>query len=159
MSEIANKYRIPSNHRARFEDGCILIDGFAQKYLDEELTGFALELWARLCRRRSDEVMRGLLPVWVASVIQVIARMNFLFDKAQPVHLTFSTICEHFDTKKTTVGNKATQIEKLLKLNTYAEPGLCRENFVDSFTFYELPNGMVLTGDMVRKMGLLPPRE
>jgi hypothetical protein len=34
--------------------------------------------------------------------------MNFLFDRSQPVHLTFDTVCNFYQTNKTTVGSKAT---------------------------------------------------
>jgi len=82
--------------------------------------------------------------------------MNFLFDRKQPVHLTFDTICGFFQTNKTTVGGKATEIERTLRLRQHNEPGLCRREFLESFTMLQLSNGMVLTWKMAKEMGHLP---
>ena len=116
-----------------------------------------MELWGRVCRRKSAECLRGKAPVWAASVTHVIARMNFLFDRAQPVHLTLDTICGWFQTSKTTIGSKATEIERNLRLQPYAEPGLCRTKIMEDFTMVRLSNGMVLSWRMARQMGYLPP--
>ena len=111
----------------------------------------------RLCRRKSPDCLRGQPEVWAASVIHVIARMNFLFDRAQPVHLTLDTICGYFRTSKTTIGSKATAIERTLRLQQHCEPGLCREKFLESLTMVQLANGMVLPWQMAKQMGYLPP--
>ncbi len=134
-----------------------MIERFGQVHLDVELTGFAIELWKRICRRQSSEFLRGNLNIWAASVILVIARMNFLFDRKQPVHLTFNTISQYFDSNKTTVGSKATWIEKSLRLRQHTEPGLCRNDFVEDFTDVRLSNGMIVSLGMAKKLGLIPP--
>ena len=99
--------RIPVEKRERFEEVALMLDRFGQSHLDPELTGFTLELWRRLCRRQTIDCRRGKAQVWAASVVHVVARMNFLFDRAQPVHVTFDTICASFQANKTTVGGKA----------------------------------------------------
>jgi len=83
--------------------------------------------------------------------------MNFLSDRAQPVHVTFDTLCNFFKVSKTTVGGKATGIERALRLQQHSEPGLCRREFLEAFTMIRLANGMVLTWSMARQMGVLPP--
>ncbi len=83
--------------------------------------------------------------------------MNFLFDRKQPVHLTFNTISQYFDSNKTTVGSKATWIEKSLRLRQHTEPGLCRNDFVEDFTDVRLSNGMIVSLGMAKKLGLIPP--
>ena len=80
-----------------------------------------------------------------------------LFDPNQPVHLTFDTICGSFQTNKTTVGSKAAEIERALRLSQHVEPGLCRCEFVDDFTTVQLSNGMVVSLRMAKQMGLVPP--
>ncbi|MCX6914129.1 MAG: DUF6398 domain-containing protein [Verrucomicrobia bacterium] len=80
-----------------------------------------------------------------------------LFDPNQPVHLTFDTICGSFQTNKTTVGSKAAEIERALRLSQHVEPGLCRCEFVDDFTTVQLSNGMVVSLRMAKQMGLMPP--
>jgi hypothetical protein len=147
---------VPAAHRERFREVAALVRQFGQQHLDEELTGFVIELWKRMCRRRAADCLRGSPAVWAASVTHVIARMNFLFDRAQPVHLTFDIICNFFQTSKTTVGGKATQIERALRLRQHCEPGLCRRIFLETFTNVRLSNGMVLSWKMAKEMGFIP---
>lgn len=157
MTAEPDEWRIPVARRERFVQVASSIGMFAQQHLDEELTGFAHELWRRICRRKSDECMSGQPNIWAASVIHVIARMNFLFDRQQPVHLTFDIICDFFQVSKATVGGKATKIERALHLRQHSEPGLCRRQFVEDFTEVRLSNGMVLSWSMAKKMGYVPP--
>ena len=49
------------------------------------------------------------------------------------------------------------KIERLLRLRQHAEPGLCRGEFVEGFTMVQLSNGMVLTLQMAKQMGYVPP--
>jgi len=149
--------RIPTERRERFREVAALVGQFGQAHLDPELTAFTLELWRRVCRRQLMDCRRGKPGVWAASVVHVIARMNFLFDCAQPVHLTFDTICDWFQTNKTTVGSKATEIERALRLRQHSEPGLCRREFMDDFTTVQLSNGMIVSLGMAKQMGLVPP--
>lgn len=149
--------RIPSDREERFAEVAAWVEQFGRQHLDAELTGFAIELWTRICRRKAPDCLRGTAAVWAASVTHVIARMNFLFDRSQPVHLTFDTICSFFQTNKTTVGGKASGIERTLKLRQHSEPGLCRSKFLETFTTIQLSNGLVLSWAMAKRMGYLPP--
>ncbi|MBI5387327.1 MAG: hypothetical protein HZA90_21915 [Verrucomicrobia bacterium] len=149
--------RIPTDKRERFNEVAVLLDQFGQAHLDPELTGFTLELWRRLCRRQTMDCRNGKPQVWAASVVHVIARMNFLFDRSQPAHVTFDTICGWFQANKTTVGSKATEIERALRLQQHSEPGLCRREFIDSFTTVQLSTGMLVSLQMAKQMGLVPP--
>lgn len=148
---------IPAAHRERFREVAALVQEFGRKHLDAELTGFVVELWKRICRRKSADCLRGQPAVWAATVTHVIARMNFLFDRAQPVHLTFDTICDFYQVNKTTVGGKATQVERTLRLHQHSEPGLCRREFLETFTTVRLSNGLVLPWKTAREMGYIPP--
>lgn len=148
---------IAVDRRERFAEVTTLIGQFGEVHLDAELTGFAFELWQRICRRKSPECMSGKPTIWAASVIHVIARMNFLFDRKQPVHLTFDTICNYFQANKTTVGGKATQIERMLRLRQHTEPGLCRRKFLEDFTNLRLSNGMIVPWSTAKQMGIIPP--
>lgn len=150
-------FRIPTDRQARFGEVAALLDQFGQQHLDPELTGFTRELWARICRLKAPDCLRGKPAVWAASVAHVIARMNFLFDKEQPVQLTFDTICGFFQTSKTTIGSKATQIEKALRLGHHNEPGLCRRELIETFTFVRSPDGFALTMKMAKQMGYMDP--
>lgn len=73
----------------------------------------------------------------------MIARLNFLFDREQEYFITTDTICEFFGTNKSTVGNKATQIEKICNLGL-GVGGLCSPEITDMLTFVETPEGFIL---------------
>ena len=147
---------IPTAHRARFDEVTALIARFGDQHLDAELTGFALELWQRICRRKKPDCTLGQPTVWAATVWQVIARMNFLFDPDQPGHLASDTIRVFFQTTQSTLGRKATEIERTLKLEQHSEPGLCRRVLLEMFTMIELSNGLVMPWKTAKEMGYLP---
>jgi len=149
--------RIPVEKRERFSEVAALLEQFGQAHLDLELRGFTLELWRRLCRRQTIDCRRGKPQIWAASVVHVIARMNFLFDRSQPRHLEFDTICGWFQANKTTVGSKASEIERGLRLRQHSEPGLCRSEFVETFTTVQISNGIVMSLETAKEMGFVPP--
>jgi Domain of unknown function (DUF6398) len=157
LHPIPEAARIRADKRERFREVAMMLEQFGQTHLDPELTAFGQELWRRVCRRQTMDCRRGKPAVWAATVVHVIARMNFLFDRSQPVHLTFDTICGWFQASKTTVGSKATELERALRLRQHSEPGLCRPKFIDDFEFVQLPNGVVMTLGMAKQMGLVPP--
>lgn len=121
---------------------------FCELHLDEELTDFALKLCDKLAKKRTLDIGRGNVEIWAASIVYVIARLNFLFDKENEYVLEADTICDFFGTKKSTTGNKATVIEKACNLGIGAE-GFCRADIVDMMTLVELDNGMVIPKNML----------
>lgn len=152
---MAGKRRLSLERQPRFDEVAGLIEHFGQQHLDAELTQFALKLWARICRQRNPDCLSGKPDIWAASVCQVIARMNFLFDRNEPGHLSADTICDFFQTKKRTVSTKATEIERRLRLRRF-EPGLCRSGIMEIFAQVRLPNGIILPWRIARQSGYLP---
>ena len=130
-----------------------LVLAFCEEHLDEELYGYALELCDMLGRKRKISITRGKKEIWAASIIYVIARLNFLFDPESEYFLSGDTVCDFFGTKKSTVGNKATQIEKACKLGLGAE-GLCSQEISDALTLVELPNGLVIPKSMLPELDI-----
>lgn len=131
-----------------------LIDEFCDQYLNDELRSYALKLLDKLARKRTYSILSGRIDIWASAVIYVIARLNFLFDTQNPYCISADTICDFFGTKKSTVGNKATEIEKACKIRM-GEEGLCNPEISDSLTLVQLPNGMVISKKMAKKWGLL----
>ncbi len=127
-----------------------LIVSFCVEHLNEELQSYALKLCDTLNRKRKISITGGQKEIWAASIIYVIARLNFLFDSENELFLSADTICDFFGTKKSTVGNKATQIEKACNLGMGAE-GFCSPEISDALTFVELPNGLIIPKSMSRK--------
>jgi hypothetical protein len=135
----------------RLEEIKALVQRFCNQHLNEELTGYALKLCDRLGRKRTLSIVRGRKEIWAASIVYVIARLNFLFDPKNELFLTADTISEFFGAKKSTIGNKATQIEKACNLGFGAE-GFCSAEISDALTLVELPNGLVIPKDMLAEL-------
>ena len=128
-----------------------LVLAFCEEYLNEELAGYALRLCETLGRKRKISINRGKIGIWAASIVYVIARLNFLFDSENELFLTADTICDYFDTKKSTIGSKATYIENVCNIGLGAE-GFCSPKISDSLTLVELPNGLVVPKSMLTEL-------
>jgi len=124
---------------------------FCDKHLNEELAGYTLKLCETLDRKRKISITRGGKEIWAASIIYVIARLNFLFDPENELFLTADTICDYFGTKKSTIGAKATYIENVCNIGLGAE-GFCSPEISDSLTLVELPNGLVIPKSMMPRL-------
>ena len=125
-----------------------LVQAFCDRHLNEELAGYALKLCDTLGRKRVLDVTRGSKEIWAAAIVYVIARLNFLFDRENDHFITADTLCDFFGTKKSTVGNKATQIEKACDIGIGAE-GFCSPDISDMLTLVELPGGFVIPKSML----------
>lgn len=131
-----------------------LINEFCNRYLNDDLQSYAMKLLEKLTRKKTYSITSGRIEIWASAIIWVIARLNFLFDSENPNNISTDNICDFFDTKKSTVGNKATDIEKACKIRM-GEEGLCNSEISDSLSFVQLPNGIVLTKEMAKESGLL----
>lgn len=131
-----------------------MVSAFCDLHLNVEFAGYALKLCEKLGRMRKLSITRGRTEIWAAAIIYVIARLNFLFDPESENHITPDTICEFFRTKKSTVGNKATQIEKACDLVVGAE-GYCSKEISDAFMFLETPEGLILPRGMLMEKELV----
>jgi len=138
----------------RAEEISNLINEFCNRYLNDDLQSYAMKLLEKLTKKRTYSITSGRIEIWASAIIWVIARLNFLFDSQNPNYISTDTVCDFFDTKKSTVGNKATDIEKACKIRM-GEEGLCNSEISDSLSFVQLPNGIVLTKKMAKESGLL----
>jgi len=122
------------------------------------LAAYTQTLWDQIGRKRNFVITGGAKEVWASAVVYVIARLNFLFDGSNPHYLSPDSICDFFGTKKGTVSTRASQIEKACRIRMGHE-GLCGQEISDSLTLVRLPNGMVLTKEMAKGMGIMPRPE
>jgi len=128
-----------------------LVLAFCEEHLNEELAVYALKLCETLGRKRKISINRGSKEIWAASIVYVIARLNFLFDPESEFCLTADTICDYFGTKKSTIGSKATHIENVCDIGLGVE-GFCSPKISDSLTLVELPNGLVIPKSMLTEL-------
>lgn len=136
----------------RIQEVQSLLDEFASEHLSAEIAGYVFELWKRIGRKRTYAITGGKKEIWASAVVYVIARLNFMFDRSKPDYLPHDAICEYFGTSKTTVGGRATEIEKALNIRV-GEEGLCRPEISDALVSVRLPNGLVVSKGMAKRMG------
>ncbi|RLC04612.1 MAG: hypothetical protein DRH90_08135, partial [Deltaproteobacteria bacterium] len=125
-----------------------MLENFGREELNPLYVGFAVELLNKIARMRKLDIQRGRMEIWAAAIVYVIARLNFLFDPESDVSLSPDTICDYFDTVKSTVGNKASFIQKICDLY-YGAKGFCRQDIIDMLTFVETPEGFILPKNML----------
>ncbi|MBN2287677.1 MAG: hypothetical protein JXI43_14615 [Tissierellales bacterium] len=124
-----------------------LIHDFCEEYLNSELEGYCFKLCDTLGRKRKINILRSKSEQWAASIIYVIARLNFLFDKKNEYYIMADIICDYFYMNKSTTGNKATQIEQICNLSMGTE-GYCSKKISDMFIFYETEDGFIIPKSM-----------
>ena len=95
------------------------IIGFCNNYLNSEYTDMSIRLLEKLRRKRPSPLLTGRANTWACGIIYAIGSTNFLFDKSQKPHMTASELASHFDISKSTAGNKAGEIYKLIKISQF----------------------------------------
>ncbi len=105
--------------KKRVETITNLITAFCKEKLDDEYYEILKKAIGKLSRKRPSPLLRGRETIWAAGIIHAIGHINFLGDKSFEPYVTVNDICAYFDTKSSTVGSKAAEIRKLLKLNRF----------------------------------------
>jgi len=110
---------VPKPMSARYMDVAEIIEKFCDEKLNEEYKEICLRALAKLCRKRPSPLMTGKAQTWACGIIYAICSSNFIFDKSQPLNMTANEIAEWFNLSKSTAGNKAAEINKLLDLSYF----------------------------------------
>ena len=131
-----------------------ILHKFCEKYLNEELENYITKLCNDLGRKRKINILHGKKEVWAASIIYAISRLNFLFDKENKNHITADILCNFFNTNKSTIGNKATQIEKSCNL-TIGAKGYCSNQITDAFSFVQTQEGFIIPKNMIKERAFI----
>ncbi len=140
---MSNKDEVKAEKIKRIEEIKNLLHGFCDEYLNENLESFCFHLVDNLSKKRIINIHKGKIEIWAASIIYVIARLNFLFDKSNDYYIRGDVIFNHFNAKKTTVSNKARDIEDKCNLSIGSE-SVCSREITEAFTFYETPEGFII---------------
>jgi len=137
-------------YAARIDSIKDLIEEFGSRHFTPEYITFAFNLCDKISITPGLDILRGQKSIWAAAIVHLIARLNFLFDAGAELVLTPALICTHFNTNKSTVGNRASQIQKFCEIEPGAR-GYCRQEIVDAATFHETADGFVLPADTIDK--------
>ncbi|MFH1964203.1 MAG: DUF6398 domain-containing protein [Acidobacteriota bacterium] len=135
-----------------------LLEDYSSRYFDDELRRYALNLLKTIRRKPLMEINRGKTEIWAASIIYVICRMNYLFDKEKDKYISTDELCVFFSVKKSTIGNKATQIETIYDIPLgdwrYTKPEIA-----EIFEFYVTPEGFIIPSSYVTGGEIIIERE
>ncbi len=135
-----------------------LILAFCGEHLNGELAAYALNLRDAAARKESLAITRGKKEIWAASIIYVIARLNFLFDHASDICITADTICDYFGTVKSTTGNKASLIMKTCYIGPGAA-GYCSPIISAVTAFFEIHGILHFPSDAIPRYHIADPEE
>lgn len=118
------------------------ITEFGDARLHDTYTGLALKLCDAIAGSDRLNIHRGRIDIWAAAIVYAVARLNFLFSNETPNHLTAEELCNWFQVKPSTTGNKASEI--LNALNLYqGDERFCAPHVTGIFRFYEDPRGFI----------------
>ena len=92
-----------------------LLTSFTGKNLSEEEESICLHIWGRLSRKQKIDITRTRPDIWAAAVIWSFCRANFKYEEG----VTLELLCSFFSNKKSTVGNKAGEISKMLRIDFF----------------------------------------
>lgn len=108
-----------------------LITGYCDQCLNEDYKVLCLRLLEKLCRKRPSPLLSGRANTWAAGIVYAIATNNFIFDKSQPIHHTADELCAPFGLAKSTVANKANEINRLCSISRL-DPQWMLPHLIDS---------------------------
>jgi len=125
-----------------------LVEEYSAQHFDEELTGYALELIEEVWESPQLDLSRGKSTIWAAAIVYVIARVNYLFEKENPLFNSVDELCIFFKVNKSTVGNKASHIQKILNIS-HGDKFYTRPEISTMFEYYETEEGFVIPASMI----------
>jgi hypothetical protein len=128
-----------------------LVEAFGRSSLGQEYTGLALKLCDKIGRMRKLSIQRGRMEIWAAAIIQVIGRLNFLFDPDNEVFISADKLNAFFGTNKSTVSSKASMIQKAAKI-FMGDLDFSSAKIANIFRFYETEDGMVIPASLLNRM-------
>ena len=142
---MVNRMAIPKAMQEKYDAIAPLISEFCNQYLDEEYLTLCLRLLEKLCRKRPSPLLGGRDHTWAAGVVYVIAANNFIFDKANPRHMTADQIADEFDLAASTVGNKAAEIRRVVDVHYANAEWLLPSSLHDNLAVWMLSvNGLMV---------------
>lgn len=101
--------------KAKVSEVSNLLSSFAQGKLSKEEQVICLHIWEKLARKQKVDITRTKSNIWVASIIWSFCRANFKHEEG----ITQDLLSSFFDVKKSTIGNKASEICKMLKIDFF----------------------------------------
>ena len=128
-----------------------LLTSFTGKNLSEEEESICLQIWGRLSRKQKIDITRTRPDIWAAAVIWSFCRANFKYEEG----VTLELLCSFFNNKKSTVGNKASEISKMLRIDffnpEFTTERIQKQNPLNTLTVTN--HGFIIPKDTVSSIG------
>lgn len=87
--------------------------------INEEYADLTEKLIRKMGRKRTAPFERGRSDIWAGAAVYCIGTVNFLFDRTFLPYISADELCGFYDLKKSTVGNKATQIREMMNIGLF----------------------------------------
>lgn len=143
-AEIAQA-KIPKAMVTRYTEIAGIIEDFCFEKLDGEFEELCLRALAKLCRKRPSPLVSGKAYTWACGIVYAIGSNNFIFDRSQPFYMPAAEIAQWFGLSKSTAGNKAAQINKLLDISYFNTDFLLKRYIADNpAIWYVSYNGYIV---------------
>ena len=108
--------KVPEVVEGPFMAVLTILKKFSDEKLNDEYLGLAIELAAKIARKRPSPLLSGSSKTWAAGIIHALGMVNFLFDKTQSPHLSSKELCDWFDLGQSTISGKSKAIRDLFKI-------------------------------------------
>lgn len=105
---------VPTALKPHYDEIVALTDAFCAGHLTPEYAQVCRQMVAALARKRPSPLLGGKANSWAAAIAYTAGSVNFLFDKSQTPYMRADELAAAFGLSKSTVGNKANQIKKIL---------------------------------------------
>jgi len=109
--------KVPDTTKARFAEIVEIIGTLCKEKLNDEYYDLAIELTAKLARKRPSPLVSGNSKTWAAGIVHALGMINFLFDKTQTPYLSASELCEWFNLGQSTINAKSKIIRDIFRMN------------------------------------------
>ena len=118
---------------------------FCNEKLNREYEELCVKLIEKMGRKHEIPFKRGKLEIWASAVIYAIGQINFLFDKTSEPYAKPDDICNYFNTKKSTVSNKARDIREMFNMGHFDKEFSLKSMLEIQPTFYiDEKSGMII---------------
>ncbi|HLB34305.1 MAG TPA: DUF6398 domain-containing protein [Chthoniobacterales bacterium] len=116
--------KVPDPIKEQFMEVVTIVEKLCNEKLNSEYCDLAVELAAKIARKRPSPLFSGSKTVWAAGIIHALGMVNFLFDKSQIPHLSSRDLCEWFDLPQNTINGKSKAIRNMFKIYHF-DPKWC----------------------------------
>lgn len=108
--------KIPKVTKDKFQEILEVISSFCDEKLDDDYLELAIELIAKLARKKPSPLLSGKTNTWAVGIIHALGTINFLFDKSNKPYISSKDLADYFGLSQSTISAKSKSIRDLFKM-------------------------------------------